>query len=98
MKKKTVTEDPRLAQCNKEALAIVVLLIANILWWYGFAYGLGSGPVEHYTYLFGLPAWFFYSCLLGYLVFSLASYLTVRFFFVDISLDKKGTAKGGDQS
>ena len=68
---------------------MVVLLIANILWWFGFAYGLGSRPVEQYSYVLGLPAWFFYSCVLGYVVFSLASYLAVRFFFKDIPLDSR---------
>ncbi|MGI6596487.1 MAG: YhdT family protein [bacterium] len=90
-------EDPRFAQCSKETIVMVVLLIANILWWFGFAYGLGSRPVEQYSYVLGLPAWFFYSCVLGYVVFSLASYLAVRFFFKDIPLDSPETKKGGEQ-
>ncbi|NMA55691.1 MAG: YhdT family protein [Firmicutes bacterium] len=96
MAKKAFEEDPRLAQCNKEAAAVLILLVLNILWWSVFAYGFGSRPVEHYTYIFGLPAWFFYSCILGYIVFSLAAYLVVRFLFKDIPLENTETSKGGE--
>lgn len=97
MAKETFKEDPRFAQCNKETIVMVILLIVNILWWYGFAYGLGSLPVEQYTYVMGLPAWFFYSCVLGYVVFSLASFLAVHFFFKDVPLDSPEASKGGER-
>lgn len=97
MDKAKFKEDPRFAQCNKETIVMIILLIANILWWYGFAYGLGSQPVEQYTYIMGLPAWFFYSCVLGYVVFSVASFLAVRLFFKDIPLDSPEADKGGEQ-
>ncbi len=97
MDKAKFKEDPRFAQCNKETIVMIILLIANILWWYGFAYGLGSQPVEQYTYIMGLPAWFFYSCVLGYVVFSVASFLAVRLFFKDIPLDSPEADEGGEQ-
>lgn len=58
------------------------------LWWTIFAFGLGSGDPEEYSYVFGLPAWFFYSCVLGYPVMALILWVVVRCFFADIPLDE----------
>lgn len=80
-------EDPRFKQCNKETIVMIILLALNMLWWYAFAYGLGSRPPSEYGFIFGLPDWFFWSCVVGYVVFSLAAFLAVRFFFKDVPLD-----------
>jgi uncharacterized membrane protein YhdT len=87
MNKETFEEDKRYKQSNKEALITLVLFILNFIWWYGFAYGLGSKPVEEYTYVMGLPAWFFYSCVMGVFVFSISAWLMVKLFFKDMPLD-----------
>ena len=79
--------DKRFAIANREALFCLLLTIANFIWWYGFAYGLGSGPVEKFTYIMGLPAWFFLSCVAGFPIFAVLAWLMVRFFFTDIPLD-----------
>ena len=60
--------DPRFKIAHKEAWIGVALAIIHFLWWYGFAYGIGSNKVEQYTYILGLPAWFFYSCVLGFII------------------------------
>lgn len=83
-------EDPRYKIANREALIGVGIAIANFLWWFLFAYGLGSKPVEEYTYILGFPAWFFYSCVLGFIVFSVVVILAVKFFFTDVSLEEEG--------
>ncbi|MBL2068931.1 DUF997 family protein, partial [Klebsiella pneumoniae] len=57
--------------------------------WYGFAYGLGSKNPSEYTYVFGFPAWFFYSCIVGFIVMVILLSLVVRFVFQDISLDEE---------
>ena len=44
-------------------------------------------PLEEYSYVFGLPAWFFYSCVAGYPVVTFILWLVVRNFFADIPLD-----------
>lgn len=80
-------EDPRFKVSNREALIGCVIAVANFLWWFGFAYGLGSKPVEEYNYVFGLPAWFFYSCVLGFIVFTLVVIVVVMKFFKEIPLD-----------
>lgn len=51
--------DWRFKVANREAWIGVALAAINFLWWYGFAYGLGSGPVSEYQFIFGMPAWFF---------------------------------------
>lgn len=81
--------DSLLKIANREALIGVGLVIFNFIWWYGFAYGLGSKEPSGYTYVFGLPAWFFYSCVLGFIVTSILVTVIVKTWFVDIPLDDK---------
>ena len=89
-------EDPRFEQCNRETKVMLVLLILNIVWWYAFAYGLGMRSPDDYSYVMGLPAWFFYSCVLGYVVFSMLAALAVRIFFRAIPLDDNDHGTGGE--
>ncbi|WP_147533390.1 YhdT family protein [Bacillus marasmi] len=84
MKKGSNNDDKRFKIANREALIGVVLVIINFLWWYGFGYGLGSGDVENYEYVFGLPAWFFYSCILGTIAMMVLVTVTVKYFFTDV--------------
>jgi uncharacterized membrane protein YhdT len=93
LKKRLETEDKRFKQAHKEALIGVGLVVFNFLWWYGFAYGLGSRPVKSFHYVFGMPAWFFYSCIAGYIVVTLLVIVLVKFFFRDIPFDGE---KGGE--
>ncbi|UTR16119.1 YhdT family protein [Salipaludibacillus sp. LMS25] len=79
--------DPRFKIANREALIGVGLVLINFGWWYGFAYGLGSGPVEDYTYVFGFPAWFFYSCILGFIVMAVLVLIVVKGFFTYVSFE-----------
>lgn len=81
-------EDPRYKQCNKEAIYGVVLGILNLIWWYVFGYGLGSKPVEEYSYILGFPTWFFMSCIVGAIVFIVLTFVMVDKLFKDISLDR----------
>lgn len=81
--------DPRFKIAHREALIGVALAIINFVWWFGFAYGLGSKPLTEYKFVFGLPAWFFYSCVLGFIVMSVLVIFAVKFWFVDVSLDVK---------
>lgn len=57
--KKEFIEDPRYKQCNKEAIYAAILGILNVVWWYAWGYGLGSKPVEEYSYIMGLPTGLF---------------------------------------
>lgn len=82
-------DDPRFRIAHREALIGLGLAIINFIIWYGFAYGLGSKKPSDYTYVFGFPAWFFYSCIVGFIVMVILLSLVVRFVFQDISLDEE---------
>lgn len=79
--------DKRYKTANREALLGVALVIFNFIWWFGFAYGLGSRSLDSYHYIFGFPAWFFFSCILGFIVMMVLTVLVVKFFFKDMSLE-----------
>lgn len=51
--------------------------------------GLVVKNPSEYTYVFGFPAWFFYSCIVGFIVMVILLSLVVRFVFQDISLDEE---------
>lgn len=74
---------------NREALIGVGLAIFNFIWWFGFAYGLGSKDPSEYTYVFGLPAWFFYSCIVGFVVMVAIIIIVIKKFFVEVPLDEE---------
>ncbi|ANU10077.1 hypothetical protein A1A1_06022 [Planococcus antarcticus DSM 14505] len=81
--------DWRFKIAHREAWIGVGLALFNFVWWFGFAYGLGSRPVEEYSYIFGLPDWFFYSCVLGFLVISVLVIVIVKFFFIEVPFDEE---------
>ncbi|WP_082235444.1 YhdT family protein [Halobacillus massiliensis] len=82
--------DPRFRIAHREALIGVGLVIFNFIWWFGFAYGLGGKSPDSYSYILGLPAWFFYSCVLGFIVMAVLVTVIVKFWFVDVSFDEEG--------
>lgn len=79
-------EDPRYRQCNKEALMGLGLGLLNLLWWFAWGYGFGSGPVEKYSYVLGFPLWFFMSCIVGAVLFTALAAVMVKFFYKDMPL------------
>jgi len=85
MKKKT--QDPRFAQADKEALLSLAAYGLYFVWWYVCAYGLGSGDPDQYSYVWGLPSWFFYSCIVGYPLITVLLWGIVRFKFREMPLD-----------
>ncbi|MGD6857677.1 YhdT family protein [Bacillus infantis] len=80
-------KDPRFKVAKREAWIGIGLVLFNFLWWFGFAYGMGSGPVEEYTYIMGLPAWFFYSCVAGFAVVFVLVWAAVKFLFKEVPFD-----------
>ncbi|RKL67112.1 sodium:pantothenate symporter [Salipaludibacillus neizhouensis] len=84
---------------HREAWIGVILALVNILWWYGFAYTMGSKVPEEYTYVFGFPAWFFWSCIVGFIVMVILVFIVVKFVLVDMSLeDEDDMGNGGHSS
>ena len=84
---KNFEEDPRYKQCNREAIIGLSLGIINLIWWFGFGYGLGLKPVSEYTYILGFPAWFFMSCIVGGILFSILTIIMINKLFKHMSLD-----------
>ncbi|CDQ19124.1 Uncharacterized membrane protein YhdT [Halobacillus karajensis] len=80
-------QDDRFKIANREALIGLALAIFNFVWWFAFAYGLGGQSPETYTYVFGLPAWFFYSSVIGFIVMALLVIIVVKVWFVEVPLD-----------
>lgn len=89
-------DDPRFKVGHREALIGVGLVIFNFIWWYGFAYGLGSKDVEKYNFIFGFPSWFFYSCIVGLIVMIVLVTVVVKLFFVEVPFHDDGQAEEGD--
>lgn len=82
-------DDPRFRIAHREAWIGLGLAGINFLLWYGFAYGLGSGDPKEYTYVLGFPSWFFYSCIVGFIIMILLIVFVVRFVFQDVSFDEE---------
>ncbi|MFB5664175.1 YhdT family protein [Alteribacillus sp. HJP-4] len=82
--------DPRFSIAHSEALLGVALVIINFVWWFGFAYGLGSGPPGEYAYILGMPAWFFYSCVAGSVLMIVLVTILVKGFFREVPFEEKG--------
>lgn len=91
-------EEWRFKVANKEALIGCGLAVFNFVWWFGFAYGLGSKPPEEYTYVFGFPAWIFYSLIVGTLLMFVLVYLVVKFMLTDVSLEDEDENTGEDEA
>ncbi|MGG0718096.1 YhdT family protein [Robertmurraya massiliosenegalensis] len=80
-------KDPRFKIANREALIGVVLVIINFVWWFAFAYGMGSESVENYSYVMGLPAWFFYSCVGGFILMVTLVTVVVKLLFKEVPFE-----------
>ncbi len=85
-----LTEKEKNRQMKKEALISVALYVGFFIWWYFTGYGIAEkGTPETYTYIFGLPMWFFLSCIVGYVLFCIASIVIIRKFFKDFDLGEE---------
>ena len=79
--------DERFRIAHKEAIVGIILVIINFILWFGFAYGLGSGNPKAYSYVLGLPSWFFYSCVLTFIIMAVLVILCVKFVFKDVPFE-----------
>lgn len=86
-------DDYRFKIANREALIGVGLAVFNFIWWFAFAYGLGSKDPSEYTYVLGFPAWFFYSCIVGAVLMAVLVTIVVKKFFVEVPFEDEGEEK-----
>ncbi len=87
MKQLFDSKDKRFKIAHKEAVIGVILVIINFLLWFGFAYGMGSGDPQEYSYILGMPQWFFYSCIISTLISTLLVVLSVKYLFKEVSFE-----------
>ncbi len=78
-------KDARFKIANREALIGVALVIINFAIWFGFAYGLGEGDPKEYDFIWGFPAWFFYSCIAGTIFMIILIWIAIKVLFKDVS-------------
>lgn len=74
-------------QLFKETLITIFVYLFYFLWWYYFAFIYPPKDPKDYTYILGLPSWFFYSCILGFVVINILVYLSIKLFFKEIDLE-----------
>lgn len=80
----------RKKQINREVIATLILYFFYFIWWYYFAYMYtDSENVENFKYIFGLPEWFFYSCVLGLIIINILVFIIVKFFFKEVELEEE---------
>ncbi|MEG0259451.1 MAG: YhdT family protein [Lysinibacillus sp.] len=82
-------KDQRFKIAHREALIGIGLVIINFAIWFGFAYGLGSGDPANYSYVFGFPAWFFYSCIAGTIFMIVLVWAAMKLFFKEVPFDEE---------
>ena len=86
--------DWRFRQANRETLLALFAYALYFIWWYAFGYGMGDTDPETYTYVLGFPAWFFYSCIVGYPAITILLWVLVRGFFKEMPLDAEEPDSG----
>ncbi|WP_064615567.1 YhdT family protein [Streptobacillus moniliformis] len=74
-------------QIDKEALITSIIYLIYFVWWYYFAYIYPPKNVEEYKYILGLPEWFLYSCIVGFIWVNIAVFAVIKIFFKNIYLD-----------
>ncbi|WP_320172085.1 YhdT family protein [Maridesulfovibrio sp.] len=83
--------DRRFRQADREALLALTVYALYFIWWYVFGFGMGNNNPDEYTYVWGFPAWFFYSCIAGYPVITIVLWIIVRTKFKDMPLEAEIT-------
>lgn len=87
-------EDERFRTCYKEMYIAFAFQLAYVAIMFFIAYGWGGKSLSEYTFILGMPSWFF-ACLatvVGFLV--LLAFLCFRY-FKDISIEAYVDRDGG---
>ncbi len=82
-----MTKKERNIQINKEAKFTVLLYILFFVWWFVTGYGFSKGDPSQFTYVMGLPMWFFLSCVVGWLLATAGVIFLVKKVFKDVPFD-----------
>jgi len=87
-------EDPRYKIATKEAKIGIGLSLFYVVWWTLFGFGIGKRGPTNYNYILGFPDWFFYSVLLGWILFSIIVYIVVTKYFKGVPFDTTSIMEG----
>lgn len=75
------------SRINKEALITLIIYVIYFLWWSYFAFIYPPKDPNQYTYILGMPSWFFYSCVLGFILFNILVFICTKYIFKEIDLE-----------
>lgn len=70
-----IEEDPRFKQAKIEAIRILFFIIAETIWVFVCAYVGTKGTPEDYSYILGMPLWYFWAFLGAGIIFPLIAIL-----------------------
>lgn len=87
---KDIEIDPRFKVCTREMIITLAVWFLYAIISITVAYELGKGPVEAYTYVMGLPKWWFATILIT-LIFTFVVIGITLFVFKDMDLTDVGT-------
>lgn len=79
-----MTELQKHRQMNREALISLIIYLLFFLWWYFTGYGLSELLPD--IFVMGFPLWFFLSCIIGWILMSIAVFTLVKTVFRDFEL------------
>lgn len=82
--------DPRFKVCEKEMKLTFIVQILFTAFTIGAAYILGKGDPKDYTYIMGMPAWWFAVILISFIFLGIVIYIT-KTTFTDMDLTDEGT-------
>jgi uncharacterized membrane protein YhdT len=84
--------ESRNRQIKRESVMALLLYLGFFLWWFITGYGLSQGPPAQFTYVLGMPMWFFLSCVVGYVLFCAGAFLLVKCAFKELVLHDEDQA------
>ncbi len=85
------TEDPRYAASRREMIISFVYFGVYTFVLIGIAWVIGGGKdADEIGFILGFPDWFFWSAIVGGLIFSVIPYFLVQFWFEDMPLSASG--------
>ncbi|MCQ1530729.1 YhdT family protein [Lutispora saccharofermentans] len=87
---KEIEMDERFIICEKEMKLVFIIQILFTVLSVAAAYLLGRGNPEDYTYIMGLPAWWFAVISISLIFLGTVIYIT-KFILVDMDLGDEGT-------
>lgn len=90
MKSVRENEDSRYVQCTKEMFMVLGFFVINLIVVIGLAMGVGLNKTsEEVNLIWGFPDWFFWSGIIGSIIMIVLTFLMVKIFFKDMSLESE---------